>query len=195
MRIFFVFLLLSFSNLVQGQELVYAVSVNGHPCGTSTVTKTSTADNQYRIDLNMKLDIDLFIKVHMRFEGFAEYQEGGLKRSEARMYNNEHLHSTTITEHGEAGYRIVKNKKNLVAIEEKIRYSGYDLYFQYPKDLDALYSLSAGKMQRIEKVDAKELKVIDAAGNHSLYKYNDTGEVEYVKIHHHVYDIEFKLNP
>lgn len=180
-------------NSLQAQELNYTVLVNGHESGVSKVMRTDNGSEDYSIEVQTDLHIRMLLKIHLNFSGKADFANGRLIGSEVTVYNNDHLHSKTITTLNGNSYHIVKDDKKLNSPTREIRHTGYNLYYQYPKGIDKVYSLSEGSFDRIEVVNDKEVTVIDGDNRKNTYKYNDEGVLSYLKLHHTVYNIEFVL--
>ncbi len=177
-----------------GQTLEYDVFVNGRPSGKATVTKTSISDQEVKIELKSSLKVQLLVSIHIEFEGYAICKDRVLQKSEVTVRNNGHLHSKTTTLLENDVYRIIRNKKTKPFTQGNINFTGYDLYYTVPIGKSSVYSLSNGTMDSIEKTDLTSFELIDAKNRKSLYRYNDKGIAEYIKIPQKPYDIEFKLN-
>ncbi len=177
-----------------GQTLVYDVFVNGRPSGQATVTKTSISDQKVKIELKSSLKVHLLVAIHIEFEGYAISKDHVLQKSEVTVHNNGHLHSKTTTLLENDVYSIIKDNKTTLFTQGNISFTGYDLYYTVPVGKSKIYSLSNGTMDSIEKTDLVSFELINAKNRKSLYRYNDKGIAEYIKIPQKPYNIEFKLN-
>ena len=116
-----------------------------------------------------------------------------LRKSVVTVYNNGRLHSRTETGLEDETYQITKDKKTILPPADNIGFTGYDLYFTPPKQVQKLYSLSNGEMELVKQIDSSSFEIIDSKGRKNTYRYNQEGLADYIKIPHKVYDIEFKL--
>ena len=176
-----------------GQTLEYHVFINGRPSGQATVTKTSIFDREVKIEFKSSLKAHLLVSIHLEFEGYAMFTDHVLQKSEVTVHNNGHLHSKTTTLLENGAYSIIKDDKTVPFTQGNISFTGYDLYYSVPEGKSRVYSLNNGTMDSIEKTGLASFELTDAKNRKSLYRYNDKGIAEYIKLPQKLYDVEFKL--
>ena len=179
---------------MQGQTLNYKVYVNGHESGVSEVSRVVSGENDFQIEVKTDLHVKLMLSIHFQFDGTAVFENGILKNSEVSVYNNDHLHSNTVTTLKGDTYEIVKDKKAIPFNKSAIICTGYNLYFEYPKGYTSVYSISEGRFDEIKFVNDREISIVDKKGHLNTYTYNEDGIVKSLKLHHSAYEIQFILS-
>ena len=186
-------LLISIASL-QGQTLKYKVYVNGHESGVSEVSRVVSGEKDFQIEVKTDLHVKLMLSIHFEFDGTAVFENGILKNSEVSVYNNDHLHSNTVTTLKVDTYEIVKDKKVIPFNKSVIKCTGYNLYFEYPKGYSSVFSISEGGFDEIKFVNDREISIVDKKGHLNTYTYNEDGIVKSLKLHHSAYEIQFILS-
>lgn len=118
--------------------------------------------------------VSFFGKIRIKYGLVCTYRDGQLVNSEMRSYKNGNLKKETLVKWGGDQYAINADGKKST-LNQPIKKSSIQLYFEEPEDQTKVFSESQGKFKQVNKVSSNQYTLSDIGddgGTEFIYSGN-----------------------
>ena len=156
----------------ESKSLNYDLEIGSKKIGELTVSKTKN-DGVIKFEANSHAEVNFFGKIVIDYELHCVFKDGIMVSSIYRAYKNGELHEQTLTSWKGDHYEVVKDGK-VYTINQPIKHSSVELYFDEPILDSELYSEKNGGLLEISQEEGHVFKVTKIGKRKGCeYSYTD----------------------